>query len=716
MPLQVSQNYRTGKVTLDDVGMPALRSGGVIVKSEFSVISPGTEGTKLKEARMSLLEKARARPDQVKQVLDVVRQQGLRAAYQKVINRLEQLTPLGYSVAGHVVAVADDVEDFSIGDRVAAGGAGFANHAEYNFIPRNLLVHLPEAVAGEQAAFTTIGSIAMHAYRQSNIALGEKALVIGLGLVGQLLTQILAAAGVYVVGIDLADERCDLALLSGAVAAAQPSAPQWRNALSSKTGASGADVVFIAAGSTDNSLLEIAAANVRDRGVIVVVGKTMLELDYNVFFKKEIEVRFSRSYGPGRFDPSYEERGIDYPLPYVRWTEQRNMAAFVDLLTRQKLNLAPLMNVMRPFETAVDVFEQVYERQINALGIIFAYGHEVSRPAVNRISEFTVTSDGKPRIGIIGAGNYAASMLLPELKASSSVELAAVVTSTGLSAAGMAQRFRIPAHGTDASTIFADPSIKAVVIATRHSSHSTLVAQALTSGKDVFVEKPLAIDDDGLSLVCRAMKPNSRVMVGFNRRYAPIMQRLAKLCHGLGPMQIVYRVQAGRLEVDAWQNQPEHGGRFIGEAGHFFDIFQFLTGARPQKVLAARLHPTTANSEDHNNISATVTYSNGSAATLHYGTFGGGRIPKEYLEVHCAEQSFLMRNFETLEIFSGKAKPRVENGFGGGKGQTQQMQSFAKSVALGTPMLVNFDDLVETTKLTLLAQKVSLNNDLVAFE
>jgi predicted dehydrogenase/threonine dehydrogenase-like Zn-dependent dehydrogenase len=705
MPLQVSQNYRTGKVSLDEVGMPALRRGGVIIQNEFSVISPGTEGIKLKEARLSLLQKAHARPDQVRQVMDVARQQGLRAAYQKVINRLEQLTPLGYSVAGRVVAVGADVFDIAVGDRVAAGGAGYANHAEYNFVPRNLIVPILETVSSEHAAFTTIGSIAIHAYRQSNIMLGEKALVIGLGLVGQLLTQILVAAGVSVVGVDLVEERCKLAAKSGAIVASSPNEAAWKQALA----VSGADVVFIAAGSVENSLLELAANHVRDRGVIVVVGKTILELDYNVFFKKEIEVRFSRSYGPGRFDPNYEERGNDYPLPYVRWTEQRNMASFIDLLARDRLSLAPLMDVMRPFEAAVEVLDQLYERQINSIGVVFNYSAtEQTKPHATIGIAVNVTASGKKRVGIIGAGTYAASMLLPELRSNPKIELVHVVTTSGLSANSIARRFQIPIHGTDVNAIFADSTITGVVIATRHSSHASLVAQALTAGKAVFVEKPLAIDEDGLALVRQAMRPNSRLMVGYNRRHAPVIRRLKNLCKDTGPLQIVYRVQAGSLPPDAWQCQREEGGRFLGEAGHFFDVFQFLTGARPLTVNASRLHPPVSTLEHNSSLSVTVAYDDGSNATLLYGTLGSARLPKEYLEVHGGGQSFIMNNFNTLEIYGVGIKPKVERGFGSDKGQAAQMKFYAELLANDNQSNVYFVDIERVTELTIAAHRAAM--------
>ena len=344
---QIGQSYKTGKITLEDVGYPALRPGGVIVRTAFSVISVGTEGMKVREARMSLLEKARARPDQVKQVIDTARQQGFEAAYQKVMSRLQQLTPLGYSLSGYVTEVGEGTADFSIGQRVAAAGANLANHAEYNFLPRNLVVPIPNEVSLEQAAFTTVGSVAVHAYRQAGCTLGEVAVVIGLGLVGQILTRILVVAGIHVIGVDISSERNAAAVEAKAAAAGLPNDPSWRNTLNRLTAGFGADVVLITAGAHDNAALDLAAMIVRDRGRIVIVGKTKLNLDYNTFFRKEVEVRFSRSYGPGRYDSSYEEQGRDYPYPYVRWTQRRNLEAFLHLLASKQIDLKPLVNVVR---------------------------------------------------------------------------------------------------------------------------------------------------------------------------------------------------------------------------------------------------------------------------------------------------------------------------------------------------------------------------------
>jgi predicted dehydrogenase/threonine dehydrogenase-like Zn-dependent dehydrogenase len=703
MVKQIGQSYRDGRLSLEEVAYPALQAGGVIIRTAFSVISMGTEGMKVREARMNLLEKARARPDQLKQVLDTVRQQGVRATFEKVMSRLGRLTPLGYSLSGYVVDVGDDVYEFRIGQRVAAAGAEFANHGEYNFVPRNLVVPLPDEVPLDQAAFGTIGAIAMHGFRQSRAALGETALVIGMGLIGQVALRILTAAGVRTVAVDLDAERCAMARGGGAVAAGVPNDLGWRNALSHATGGHGADVVLICAGGSDNSALELAASAVRDRGRIVVIGKTRLDLDYNTFFRKEIEVAFSRSYGPGRYDPSYEIEGGDYPYSYVRWTERRNIEAFIDLLASRRIDLAPLVGMIRDFDRAAEVYDELHEGRAKAIGVLLDYGvrgPQDERPA--RVVERLHLVSPKPvALGVIGAGNYASSMLLPPLKADPRVAIRSIVTATGLSAASAAQRFGVPAHGTDRNVVLADPQIAGVVIATRHASHAGLVAEALRAGKAVFVEKPLAVETQGLALVDAAVAASAtpRLMVGFNRRFAPAIRDVIHAFAGKAPLTMLYRVQAGALPADAWQRADGEGGRFIGEAGHFFDVFQALTGSEPAWVAGGRLSPAAGAPDDGDNVSVVVGYADGSVGNLIYVTQGGAALEKEYLEVHGGGQSAVMRNFTSVEIFGADGRVKRQR-HGGDKGQAAQMRCFVDMIEKGTTPPVAYQTLAATTRLT----------------
>jgi predicted dehydrogenase/threonine dehydrogenase-like Zn-dependent dehydrogenase len=707
MARHIGQSYRTGKLSLEEVAYPQLRPGGVIIKTAYSVISIGTEAMKVREARMSYLEKARARPDHLKQVFDSMRQNGVKATFQKVMSQLDRLTPLGYSLSGYVVDVGVDADEFRFGQRVAAAGAEFANHGEYNYVPRNLVVPVPDEVPMDQAAFGTIGAIAMHGFRQSHTALGEIAVVIGLGLIGQMLIRILNAAGVNVIAVDLDQNRCELATTSAAaIAAGTPKDFGWRNALSRMSSGHGADVVFICAGSGDNSVLELAASAVRERGRIVVIGKSKLDLDYNTFFRKEIDVSFSRSYGPGRYDAAYENEGQDYPYSYVRWTERRNIKSFIDLLATRRLELTPIIGAVRDFAGAAAVYDEIHEGKEKAIGVLLDYGvrgPQVEQPP--RIVQHTAPATAKAVvIGVIGAGNYASSMLIPPLRSDSRVELGAIITSTGLSAASAARRFNIPQHGTDRTAVLSDPRVNGVLIATRHASHANLAAEALRAGKAVFVEKPLAINADGLALIDAAMAGHeqAQLMVGFNRRFAPIIRDNAAAFARKGPLMMLYRVQAGPLPADAWQNSAAEGGRFIGEAGHFFDVFQFLTGSRALSVSAIRIAPANSAADDFDNMSAVVTYADGSVGTLIYSTQGNTRLAKEYLEVHGSGQSTVMRNFTNLEIFNLDGR-NEKHKYSGEKGQKEQMRQFVDMIAAGQPAPTGYRSLVETTRLTWMA-------------
>jgi threonine dehydrogenase-like Zn-dependent dehydrogenase len=471
---QVTQNYKSGEIRLQDVDWPALKPGGVLVRSHYSVISSGTEGMKVREGKLSYLGKARARPDQLKKVLQTLKQQGLVATYNKVMNKLDSLTPLGYSLAGEVLALGADAGEFHIGQRVACAGAGYANHAEINFVPKNLVVPVPDNLPLRHAAFATVGAITLHAFRQSGMQLGETACVIGLGLLGQLLVQILRSAGMHVVGTDLVEARCRLAKELGAKAAMTVEDAGLDALISRLTGGMGVDCVFISAGGTSNSATELAVRIARDRARIVDVGKTKLDLPWNDYYLKELDVRFSRSYGPGRYDANYEERGIDYPIGYVRWTEKRNLAAFLDLAASNLVQIEPLVSQVRAFGEAEAVYGELAEGASGVLAVVFEYENTAQpvrrdpphlklqpRPAI-----------GKVRLGVIGAGNYASSMLLPPLRKNPEVELVAVATATGLSGQNAKRHFGFKYATTDYREVLQDPDIDPVVIATRHSSHA----------------------------------------------------------------------------------------------------------------------------------------------------------------------------------------------------------------------------------------------------
>ncbi len=464
---QISQNYKTGEIKLEIVSPPQLRSGGILVQSLFSVVSTGTEGMKVREGKMNYLQKAKARPDHVKKVLQSVKQQGIQATYQKVINKLDSLTPLGYSLSGRVIEVGKGAEEFHVGQLVACAGAGYANHSEINFIPKNLATPIPDFVIPQHAAFATLGAIALHGYRQAKMQLGETALIIGLGLIGQLLLQILQAAGIKVFGIDISDDRCEIARQQGAIFADTANNPTIKNQIMSLTQGIGIDCIFITAGGHSNTPVEIASSMARDRGKIVDIGITKMDLPWKEYYEKELEVIFSRSYGPGRYDTNYEERGIDYPIGYVRWTERRNMQSFLDLLAANKLNLSPLLASINNFSDAETVYQNLATGDNTNLGVLFQYPDNQLESNGKIFSSVEVSSHSNPapttnglKLGVIGAGNYASTMLLPHLCKLQQVQLVEVATATSLSAKNAYDKFNFTRFSTDYKSILSAEDIE----------------------------------------------------------------------------------------------------------------------------------------------------------------------------------------------------------------------------------------------------------------
>ncbi|MGZ4625991.1 MAG: bi-domain-containing oxidoreductase [Kineosporiaceae bacterium] len=718
---QVAQNYRSGELAVLDVPAPACKPGGVLVRSLFSLISTGTEMMKVSEARMSLLGKARARPDQVRKLLDSVSQQGALATYQKAMNRLDSYTPLGYSLCGVVVEVGAGAEQqFSVGQLVAAAGNEFALHAEVNWVPVNLCVPVPTGVAPEHAAFATVGAIAMQGVRRAEVALGETACVIGLGLIGQLVVRLLIASGVHVVGLDTVEARCRAAEKAGALACAAPDdagLAQVQGVLLERTGGLGADHVLLAAGGDSNGPVEVAARLARDRARVVDIGKTRLDLPWNAYYDKELDVRFSRSYGPGRYDDRYELDGIDYPAGYVRWTERRNLACFLDLLAEGSIDVAPLVSGVHPVEEAAGVYDRLASGALSGVGFLLAYGADgdvTQTTAATRTTAAatrTITADahasGQPaarrraaggmlRVGFIGAGNYATSMLLPHLRGNAQVELVTVATTTSLSGLNGQRKFGFRTISTDVDAVLDDESLDAVFVVTRHSSHARLACQALERGHTVFVEKPLALTSEQLAEIQAVVQAtgNDRLMVGFNRRFAPLVVELREhVGRGNGPMSARYLVNAGQLASGSWYlNEDLEGSRFVGEGGHFVDTLTALVGATPIEV-----HAMGGGADVH----AVLRFDDGSVATLSYVTDGSARFPKETIDVAAGGRSGRLDNFQRVTVWSGKGKAVKRALSGQDKGQRAELQRFVDAARTGGPMPIPFPELVTTTQATL---------------
>ncbi len=707
---QVAQNYKSGELVVLDAPAPTCRPGGVLVRSLFSLISTGTELMKVSEARLSLVGKARARPDQVKKLLDAVAQQGPLAAYQKAMSKLDSYTPLGYSLCGVVVQVGEGVDQLSVGDVVAAAGNEFALHAELNWVPLNLCVRVPDGVLPEHAAFATVGAIAMQGVRRAEPQLGEVACVIGLGLVGQLVVRLLVAAGVKVVGLDGVEARCRLAEKAGALACASPT-PEGVSlvetvALDASEGL-GCDHVLLAAGGPSNQPVEVAARLARDRGRVVDIGKTRLDLPWNAYYEKELDVRFSRSYGPGRYDDRYELEGVDYPAGYVRWTERRNLSSFLDLVAGGQLDVATLVSSVHPIDEAADVYARLREGTLEGIGHLLHYpGSELAavqaaRPgSTSRVPRAAYTAGarigtgGKVGVGLIGAGSYATSMLLPHLAAHDVVDLVSVATTRSLSAVNAQRKFGFQRASTHADDVLSDPAVHAVFVVTRHRSHADWVCRALEAGKAVFVEKPLALDEAQVQQVLDTVvrTGNDRLLVGFNRRFAPMVDELAAHLRRLhGPLAVRYLVNAGRLDATSWYLDSAEGSRFVGEGGHFIDTVSALVGSDPVDLHAA------VHGED---VNALLAYPDGSTGSITYVTTGSARFPKEVLDVSGAGANARLDNFRRLSVW-GRGRVTTKRAMSADKGQRRQVAAFVEAVAQGREMPISLDSLVATTRATL---------------
>jgi predicted dehydrogenase/threonine dehydrogenase-like Zn-dependent dehydrogenase len=680
------------------------------VQSLFSLISTGTEIMKVAEAKMSMVGKARARPDQVRKVLDTVAQQGAVATYKKVMNRLDSYTPLGYSLCGVVIEVGQGAEEFSVGQLVAAAGNEYALHAEYNWIPVNLCAPVPRGVSPEHAAFSTVGAIAMHGVRRSEVQLGETACVIGLGLIGQLVVRLLVASGVRVIGLDVIEERCKLAEQAGAVLGAAPTDEGMaavQASLDEISSGRGADHVFLAAGGSSNAPVETAARLARDRARVVDIGKTRLDLPWNAYYEKELDVRFSRSYGPGRYDERYELEGIDYPAGYVRWTERRNLECFLDLIARKDIEVETLISGVFPMENASSVYADLSSGALKAVGVLLEYPappmNSLPRAAASLVRASAAPgpagqASGALTIGFIGAGNYASSILLPGLAQLPNAHLAHVATTRSLSAVNAQRRFGFTTASTNAEAVLEDESLDAIFIVTRHHTHADLVCRALEAGKTVFVEKPLALTREELDRVVEviAKTGNDRLMVGFNRRFAPLLTRMKSEFGPASSSAVTrYLVNAGPLAADSWyRNDALEGSRFTGEGGHFLDTLSWWADSIPEEVYAVQ-------GPEEDDIQVTVRFQNGASGVISYVTTGNSRFPKETLDAAAGGRSARLDNFRKATVWAGRGHNTIRARGGQDKGQRSELARFVEASLAGAALPIPVESLVATTKATI---------------
>ncbi|MFN0073162.1 MAG: bi-domain-containing oxidoreductase [Chloroflexota bacterium] len=702
---QVTQSYRSGETRIEDVPVPLCPYGGVLVANAFSLISAGTERTVVETASESLIGKARRRPDLVRQVLDKARKEGIAPTYQAVRSRLDTPIPLGYSCAGTIIEVGEGIEDLSVGDRVACAGAGHANHAEIVAVPRNLCVRIPDEVSLEDAAFVTVGAIALQGLRVADVKLGERVVVIGLGLVGQLTVQLLNAAGCNVFGIDLDPTKVAIAHEHGAVAGAPREMPNLDELILEFTGGYGADAVVITAGTSSNDPIELAGHISRDKGRVVVVGAVGMNVPRPPFYEKELDLRLSRSYGPGRYDPEYEERGVDYPIGYVRWTEGRNMEAFLEAVGRGRVKTSSMVTHRFRIEDATDAYEVLSgKRPEPSLAILLEYPRE---PLVERrvtvASVKTSAPPGAVGIGFIGAGNFSRAVLFPALKAIADVELVGVASNTGLSARSAAQQFGFRTATSDYHELLADERVTAVVIATRHDLHARMAVEALDAGKSVFLEKPLALNLEELrSVLAAEARSPGLLMLGFNRRFAPSVQRFREFFgRRASPLTLEYRVNAGPLPRNHWLNDPNQGGgRMIGEVCHFVDLVSYLAGASLERVYAEPLGGERGPSVQSALIS--LRYSDGSLGSIIYAAEGDRTFAKERIEVIGAGAVAILDDFRSWQISRGGKRQRAGGGLLGSqdKGHAAGLASFVRAVRQGGPCPIPIHESALTTLAT----------------
>jgi len=702
--LQAIQYQKTGELQVKELPAPELKPKMIIVRTYASLISAGTERTSVVTAKASMLEKARTRPDLVKQVLEMGKKEGWLSTFEKIRTKLDSYKSLGYSVAGVVVESACD--EFAPGDHVACAGSGYASHAEVIAVPRNLAVKIPEGVSFEDASFTTLGAIALQGVRQAHVSLGESVAVVGLGLLGLLTVQLLKAAGCRVIGLDINEGQFALARAFGADACVVSGSGAART-LESLTRGIGCDAVILTAGTSSNAPMELAIQAARKKGRVVVVGAVGMDLPRSPFYEKELEITISCSYGPGRYDPNYEEEGHDYPVGYVRWTERRNMEAVLDLIAANKLNVAPIITHRIPITEAARAYDLITGKlQEPYLGIVLTYPDRGDAALVRSVTvnPGQTAKSGVLGVGFIGAGTFAQSYLLPPAK-SAGVRLVSVTTTTAVSARSVAEKFGFTEASTDTAALLARPDIDAVVIATRHDSHGEYVAQALEAGKQVFVEKPLAISREELGRISAlAATRSDRIMVGFNRRFSDSLLAMKKhFASAAEPLVMMYRVNAGYIPPENWVQGESQGGRIIGEGCHFIDCMQFMCGARPVSVYAAAIGAQNQRTRNADSVSVTIRFSDGSVGTLLYLANGDPSIPKEYFEVFGGGRTAIMTNFRDVVLAQGK-KTKVEK-FGGDKGHSEEMRRTLAAMQSGAPMPISFESLHDTTLATFAAME-----------
>jgi len=688
---QIIQSFRTGETMLEDVPKPNLRSTAVLIKTTRSLVSLGTERMLVEFGKANLLQKARQQPERVREVLDKIKTDGLLPTIEVISNKLEQPLPLGYCNVGRIVAVGEQVKDFKIGERVASNGP----HAEFVCIPENLVAHIPENVSDEEATFTVVGSIGLQGVRLCRPSLGETIVVIGLGLIGQITADLLVASGCRVVGID--PDASKVAIVKGkGIEAFSPLAGfdpvQHINNLTSNVGA---DAVIITASSKSNEIISQSAKMCRKRGRIILIGVIGLDIKRSDFYEKELSFQVSCSYGPGRYDDNYEERGIDYPLPYVRWTENRNFRAILQVIAAGKLDVKSLITERVPLVDYRKIYSDI--GQSHSIASILEYPEDVDDRRVICIQPSDLQSNNSSSlrgvIGIIGAGNFTKMTLLPVFE-KRSARLKYIVSENGLSGTALAKKYKIENSTTDYQEVLNDEEVDLVLITTRHNQHASMVIDSLKAGKNVFVEKPLALNLMQLEQIMSAYRSPLALTVGFNRRFSPHAIKIKSLL-GTAPVNIIATMNAGFIPPNVWIHDMEiGGGRIIGEACHFIDLITFLTGSKVESVCMNSMGQYPRDNTD--NASILLKYENGSTGVINYFANGSKAYSKERIEVYSQGRTAIIDNFRITEGYGFKQFTKLKTKLD--KGHKDQFRLLLERMREGGEVLIPYDEIINTTQ------------------
>lgn len=692
---QLTQKLSNGEMMVQEVLAPILNKSMVLVRTHFSVISAGTESSTVGAARKSLIGKAKERPQQVKQVIDTFKQQGPVQTFRAVNKKLEAYSPLGYSISGEIIDIGEGVTEFKKGDLVACAGVGYANHAEINAVPVNLCVKLDKDTNLINAAYNTLGAIALQGIRQADLRLGETCAVIGLGLLGQLTGVMLKAAGINVVGIDVQETPVKLAAQHFADLAVVRNTPGVENRILDFSNGMGVDTVIITAATDSLDPINFAGAITRKKGRVIVVGAVPTGYDRDPYwYKKELELKMSCSYGPGRYDLNYEEKGIDYPPAYVRWTEKRNMQAFQELILNKKINIDYLTTHEFGFNDSPKAYDMIMKKSEPYLGIVLKYDTE-KKIAGSKIKINAPKGKKEVGIGFIGAGSYAQGNLLPNIPNDKDISRIVVLSNSGTTSKRVAERFQFNFCTSDENEVLNNDLVNTVFIVTRHDSHAQYVEKALKYGKNVFVEKPLCMNIEELNRIRKVYDGSTQLMVGFNRRYS-VLSKYLKTYFPDGPMSMIYRINAGKIPKESWiQDMEIGGGRIIGEVCHFIDYLTWLNGSLPEKVYASSL-PDAENNNDTINIQ--ISFENGSTGIVAYYSNGPKSLLKEHIEVFQSGTSGTINNFKSCSIF-GKKKS-TKKLLNQDKGQKLMVEGFLKSIKSGGDHFIPFIEVDAVMKAT----------------